>query len=335
MVSMKEIALKCGVSVATVSKALNDQHDISEATKKKVRQTARELGYLPNSFARALKTNRTFNLGVLFVDEAQNGLTHDYFARVLNSFMVTAEEQGYDLTFINSRKRKMTYLEHSRYRGMDGVVIACVNFDSAEVRELVHSDLPVVTIDHSFNDKPAVISDNIAGMRDLVTYVYQCGHRKIAYIHGEEHTAVTKNRVGSFFRTLQDLNVTIPDEYLKSGNYRNPEMSYQLTQSLMELPDPPTCILYPDDLASIGGYNALRERGLRIPEDISIAGYDGLAIGQMMDPTLTTIMQDTATIGACAARQLIDMIEHPKTTLFDRVSVPGRLLTGKSVASPR
>ncbi len=332
---MKEIARQCGVSVATVSKALNDQHDISEETKKKVRKAARELGYLPNSFARALKTNRTFNLGVLFVDEAMSGLTHDYFSHVLNSFKVTAEEQGYDLTFINSRKRRMTYLEHARYRGVDGVVIACVNFDSAEVVELVHSDLPVVTIDHSFNDKPAVISDNITGMKELVNYVYSFGHRKIAYIHGEEHTAVTKNRVGSFYRTLKELGVEVPEEYVRSGSYRNPDLCYRLTNELLDLPDPPTCILYPDDFACIGGINALKDRNLRIPEDISIAGYDGLEAGQLLDPKLATIEQDTNLIGKYAAEQLIDMIEHPKTTLFDRVSVPGRLLPGKSVTSPK
>ena len=104
MVSMKDISIACGVSVATVSKALNDHSDIGEETKNRIRKVAKEMGYYPNSMARALKTNRTYNIGVLFVDDAQSGLTHDFFSYVLDSFKRTVEESGYDITFINSSK---------------------------------------------------------------------------------------------------------------------------------------------------------------------------------------------------------------------------------------
>ena len=140
MVSMKDIAKACGVSVATVSKALNGQKDVGEETKEKIRETAKQMGYFPNAQARALKTNRTYNLGVLFVDEARSGLTHDYFANVLDSFKRSAEGSGYDITFINSCKsdaNHMSYLERCQYRGFDGVVIACVDFRDPEVVELI------------------------------------------------------------------------------------------------------------------------------------------------------------------------------------------------------
>ena len=185
MVSMKNISDICGVSIATVSKALNNQNDIGEETKERIRQVAKELGYFPNSSARALKTKRTYNLGVLFVDEAQSGLTHDYFANVLNSFKRVAEDKGYDITFISTGKdgeMRMSYLERCRYRGFDGVVIACVDFNNPEVEELVKSDIPLVTIDHSFYGRAAVISDNVTGMRELLTYVVGQGHKRIAYI---------------------------------------------------------------------------------------------------------------------------------------------------------
>ena len=119
MVSMKDIAEKCSVSVATVSKALNNHNDIGEETKKLVKATAEKLGYYPNSSARALKTKKSSNIGVLFVDEGMSGLTHDYFARVLDSFKKVAEVSGYDITFINATSQKMTYLEHSYYREPD------------------------------------------------------------------------------------------------------------------------------------------------------------------------------------------------------------------------
>ena len=246
MVSMKDLAAACNVSIATVSKALNDQHDVSAKTKEMVRRKAKELGYFPNSAAKALKTNRSHNIGVLFVDEAQSGLTHDFFANVLDSFKRTIELRDYDLTLVNCSKvhhGSMTYLERARYRGFDGVAIACIDFRDSEVIDLVDSDIPVVTIDYIFNNRIAVISDNVKGMRDLVTYVYEMGHRKIAYIHGK-NSSVTQARVSSFYTTCTQLGIEVPDEYLKTADYRNTEETYQRTMELLDLSDPPTCILY-------------------------------------------------------------------------------------------
>ena len=139
MVSLKTIAERCGVSTATVSKALNDHKDISEETKNRVKQTAQTLGYFPNAAARALKTNRSYNIGVLFEEEAGRGLTHEYFSGVLNGLKIQAEKLGYDITFINTcfENRKMSYYEHCRYRNFEGVVIVCANFDDPDVTELI------------------------------------------------------------------------------------------------------------------------------------------------------------------------------------------------------
>ena len=336
MVSMKDISIRCGVSVATVSKALNDHSDISDSTKRLVRNVAQEMGYFPNSSARALKTNRTFNLGVLFVDRARNGLTHDYFARVLDSFKVTAEARGYDLTFINCNKttQRMTYLEHSRYRGVDGVVIAHVDFNQEEVAELIRSEIPVVTIDHSFDNKPSIVSDNIRGIRDMVEYIVGCGHKKIAYINGgdREVSSVTRNRIGSFYRTMTDLGLTIPEEYIVDADYRNPGKCYEASMKLLGMTDRPTCIMCPDDLSAIGCINAVNEKGLKVAKDISVAGYDGIDIARYLEPKICTIEQDTVSIGRKAAEKLIGMIEHPKTTLIERIVVEGKLLPGNSIA---
>ena len=333
MASMKDISARCGVSVATVSKALNDHKDIGEGTKRKIQQMAKELGYFPNSSARALKTNRTSNLGVLFVDEAQSGLTHDYFSNVLDSFKRTAEEKGYDITFINSSKngrKGMTYLEHSRYRSFDGVVIACVEFSDKEVVELVNSNIPVVTIDHVFNNRIAIISDNVRGMRDLLTYIYSLGHRRIAYIHGADST-VTQSRLSSFYKTAAELGIEVPDEYIREAAYRDTNTTYKETNELLALPVPPTCILYPDDFSSFGGINAIKEHGMNIPEDISVAGYDGIRLGRHIEPQLVTLKQDTAALGKMAAEKLISLIEQPKITIIEQVIIGGEVFKGKSV----
>ncbi len=332
MVSMKDIAKACKVSVATVSKALNNQKDISEETKTHIKNIAREMGYFPNSSARALKTNRTFNIGVLFADEAQSGLTHDFFSPILDSFKRTVEARGYDITFINANRSNggMSYLDHCRYRGFDGVVVACVDFHDPDVTELVDSDIPLLTIDHVFNNRTSIISDNVTGMRDLLTYIYNCGHRKIAYIHGLD-SSVTKSRLSSFYRTAEELGLEIPDEYILEAPYRSTNGTEEMTKKLLDLKNPPTCILYPDDFSAFGGINAIRERDLKIPEDISIAGYDGLRIGRHIDPVLTTLRQDPEQIGYQAGEKLIELIEKPKCAVVERVVIRGYVYEGGSV----
>ncbi len=339
MTSMKDISKVCGVSVATVSKALNNHNDIGEETKQYIKRVAREMGYSPNLAARALKTNRTHGIGVLFVDDARSGLTHDYFAGVLDSFKRMAEKCGYDITFINSSKNRadsMSYLEHSRYRGFDGVAIACIDFNDPEVVELVQSDIPVVTIDYVFNNHISVLSDNAGGMRDLLEYICQRGHRKIAYIHGASSgssSTVTTNRVSSFYRTMEQFGIEVPDEYVREAPYRDTERTYRITHELLDLPKPPTCIIYPDDFSAFGGINAIRERGLRIPEDVSVAGYDGIQAVKHLEPRLTTLQQDTEQIGFTAARELISLIERPKSTIIEQITIQGKLVEGSSVAN--
>lgn len=330
MVSMKDIAKRCGVSVATVSKALNGQPDIGAETRERICAVASEMGYLTNSVARALKTNRTYNLGVLFVDERRSGLAHEYFSSMLESFKVEAETHGYDITFLNSNVggRPISYLQHCRYRGLDGVVIACVDFTDARVKELVDSGIPLVTIDHVFNDRLAVLSDNACGVYDLVYHIHSKGHRKIAFLHGE-NTSVTRNRLTGFYRACEELGISVPEEYVIPCVYHDPDRCEAATKKILALPDPPTCIIFPDDFSYIGGLNAITQAGLRIPEDISAVGYDGIHLAKVMH--LTTYSQDTQGLGRLAAEKLIDLLEHPKTTHTEWVTVPGRLLEGTSV----
>ena len=332
MVSMKEIAKKCNVSVASVSKALNGYSDISEETRKLILKTASEMGYLPNSSARTLKTKRSYNIGVMFVDEARSGLTHNYFNHVLESFKRTAEERGYDITFTSGKisGQKLSYYEHCRYRGVDGVVIACIDFYNPEVQNLIQSDLPVITIDHVFDNRSAVLSDNVNGMEELVEYICSMGHERVAYIHGAD-SSVSRNRISSFYRTMAKRGVNVPDACVCEAQYRDTEATRRLTLELLDLPKPPTCIIYPDDFSALGGINAIRERGLSIPDDISIAGYDGILLSHVLEPKLTTICQDTAGIGKTAADRLIQEIEHPRTSLIEHVVVKGRLQKGGSV----
>lgn len=333
MVSMKNIADACGVSVATVSKALNDRSDIGEETKKEIRKAAKDMGYLPNMSARVLRTKRTYSIGVLFADEAQSGLTHPYFSSVLDNFKVCAESQGYDITFLNCNKTRencMTYLEHSIYRGFDGVFIACINFNAPEVIELLHSKIPVVTMDYQVNDRTSVSSGNVKGMSDLVTYIIKSGHTKIAYIYGDEST-VTRNRLAAFYQTLEKNSITVPDEYVKKSYYRDLESARICTEQLLSLDTPPTCIIYPDDFSAVGGISHIKKLGLSIPEDISVAGYDGIFIAEQLEPKLTTVYQDTKTLGSTAANKLIQLIEKPRSSVIEHIVIDSKLMVGGSI----
>lgn len=331
MIRLKDVAEKCGVSIATVSKALSDKKDIGEETKEYIKSVCSEMGYLPNASARALKIKRSYNLGILLNEEDNSGLTHDYFLHIVEAFRRSAETHGYDITFIsNGKEGTMSYLERSRYIGVDGVLVACADYSQPGIMELIQADLPIVTIDHSFDNCSSVVSDNIGGMSDLIDFIYSKGHRDIAYIYGN-NTAVTQNRVASYYRKLEEKGIDAPDSFARPSVYRDPEQAYEITKELLELKKRPTCIVYPDDYSCIGGLNAIKECGLRIPEDISVAGYDGVYISQILDPKLTTVKQDTSEIGHVAAEKLVELIENPRTSLIEKIVIPGRLLEGGSV----
>ncbi len=331
-VTIRDLSKHCGLSVATVSKALNGYADISEATREAVTRAALELGYFPNAHARALKSGRSYNLGVLFVDDSNSGLTHAFFSAVLESFKKEAERGGYDVTFISHGigSTPMTYLEHCRSREVDGVCIAAIDFNDKEVWALLNSPLPVVTIDHLFNQRTCVQSDNVGGMTQLVDYIYSRGHRRIAFIHGPR-SASTDCRLGAFHRSAQRLGFQIPEEYVQECAYNRPEELAAVFRRVMTLPVPPTCVICPDDYAALGAYRAAGNLGLRIPDDISIAGFDGIVLTQMLTPALTTVRQDQEAIGRTAAASLIAQISSPKTAIPEIAVIPCSLITGGSV----
>lgn len=333
MVSVKDIATACNVSVATVSKALNDYSDISEKTRIIIKEKAAEMGYLPNMAAVALKTSRTYNIGIVFVDGANSGLRHEFFASVLQGIKAQAESFGYCITFITNRigEREVTYKEYCRNRQFDGVIIACTtNFNDPQILELISSDIPIVTIDHIFNNTMSIVSDNVKGIRDLMDYLYSMGHRKIAYIHGDD-SSVTQDRLISFYQCIERLGLEIPPEYILECKYHDTEKAAECTAQLLDLKEPPTCILYPDDYTAIGGINLIKNRDLNIPNDISVVGYDGITYSKIHEPSITTLQQDSDTMGREAVTHLIDLIEKPKTTLKKTFVIEGSVSTGKSV----
>ncbi len=332
MATILELSERCGVSVSTVSKALNGYSDISDKTRELVIRTANEIGYFPNANARALKLKKTYNIGVLFATYSSLGLRNDYFAHILSAFREEASQGGYDITFIEHHvgRRKMTYLEHCQYRHFDGVCIVCADFESDEVIKLAESDLPIVTIDHAFQKAYSIISDNYGGMKQLANYIVRQGHNRVAMIHGNK-TLVTRNRIDGFLDAMKDNQISVPKEYIVEGLYRNQVVAEELTANLIKLKKQPTCIIAPDDQSAVGVINAIRKSGLQVVKDISVAGYDGLESQQMVGVKLTTVKQERDNIGREAARKLIHMIEHTQEKSHDTVFMKQTLIIGNSI----
>lgn len=332
MVTIKAIAQRCGCSPATVSKALNGAPDVGHEMVERIRAAAGEMGYIPNAAARALKTARTYNFGVLFKEASRTGLAHEFFSLVLNGFHRRSEELGYDISFIGTRlgDRDYTYAEHARYRNYDGVAMITTIGSDPPIRDLVDSGIPTVTVDYEFSGCGCVMSDNVKGIRDLVEYVYGMGHRRLAFIHGE-NTVVTRVRVAAFYRVCAELGVPVPEQCVIGCRYHDPAASAEATKQLLALNDRPTCILYPDDISYLGGLAAIEEMGLSVPKDISAAGYDGIFLGQQLRPKLTTLRQEADLMGARAAEELARAVSEGKAYLPARVVIPGSLLPGETV----
>lgn len=332
MATIQELSERCGVSVSTVSKALNGYSDISDKTREMVIKTANEMGYFPNANARALKLKKTYNIGVLFNTFTNLGLRNDYFAHILSAFKEETALNGYDITFIENYigRRKMTYLEHCQYRHFDGICIVCADYECEEVIKLVNSDLPVITIDYAFAKAYSIISDNYGGMKQLTNFIIHQGHTDIAFIHGVK-TLVTKNRIDGFLDCMKEHGLKVPREYLIEGSYRNAAMAEEHATRLLRLKNRPTCIIAPDDTSAVGVISAIRKQGLQIVKDVSVAGYDTSDLTQIVGVKLTTVKQEREAIGREAARKLIQMIENSGEVALDTVFMKQSLVIGNSV----
>ncbi len=332
VITLREIATQCSCSVATVSKALNGLKDISPATSEHIKAVAAEMGYLPNAAARALKTNRSHTIGLLWFLGHSNAWSHGYFSRIASSIQEITEGYGYDISPVNcvGSNSINSYLDYCRHRSYDGLIVMSAGFEDARMMELLSSDMPLITIDYSVHNRGAVQSDNVQGMDQLVEYVHMMGHRRIAFIHGDE-CAVTSQRLASFYATCERFDIDVPDDYVISGRFHDLNSAASATQKLLAMPERPTCILYQDDYSYMGGMRTLLQAGLRIPEDISVTGYDGIEMAELIYPRLTTFQQDSKGIGRLAAQMLLEAIERPRTFIPRHVTLPGHLLVGETV----
>ena len=328
MVTIKMIAQRCGLSTAAVSRALNHLPGVSVENADRVRQIAKEMGYFPNEAARTLKTNRTKNIGVLY----RNLFGHEFFSLMLEGIHQEAIRQGYELIFL-SNATEMPYVDYARQRQCAGVIIVQSLFDQDSVTALVESELPTVALEESYTGITNIVSDNVEAMQEIIHYLHdELGHSRIAFIHGEVGQ-VTNERIAGFYRGCRNCGITVPDEYLRAAKFRTPYISGDITRELLALPKPPTCILYPDDISCLGGMTEIDRQGLRIPEDIGVFGFDGIALSRVVRPPLTTYVQDAIQMGTRATQEVINAIEEPRFYVPRTINLKGKLQYGGTVRS--
>ena len=326
-VRLKEIAEVCGVSTATVSRTLNGLGQTDSKLASMIRRTADEMGYIPNAAALTLKTKRSSNIGVLYEDR----MNHEYFSSLLDDLRGEARKRGYDLTLIGGDgESRINYLEHARRRNLDGVIVIQADFESAEVMRLAASPMPSVVIDHMYEGCNCVCSDNRASMAQIVEYAWKRGHRRIVYIEGEQG-AVTTERLAGFYKACAQLGICVPEGSVRAGHFHDPGDCARQIREILNAEDSVTCVLCPDDYSCLGAMWHLKEEGVRIPERLSLIGYDGIRMGQMIPPRLTTYRQDTAGIAAEAVGLLTETIEAPETHTARQITVKGRMVEGETV----
>lgn len=280
-----------------------------------------------------MKEKNSHNIGILYKDEADNGLTHDFFAAIIEGFLRKIETGGYHMCFINISEdypERRSFLEQVQQEDYAGVFIPCTDFYESEVVSLMSSGVPVAAIDADFDGIISVKSDNEGGMTALMEYLISLNHRRIAFITGEE-CAVTDIRLSAYLNCMRKAGIEVSQEYIKHGKFRNINMSTLLTEELMRLSEIPSCIIYPDDYAAIGGLNVLKARGFEIPSEISVAGFDGNDIMSHYEPRITTVYQNKKGLGEAAAVQLMEWIENPEYKPGKPITIDTEFQKGRSV----
>ncbi len=309
MATIYDIAKLCGLSPATVSKALSGASDVSVATRNKIRQAASRMNYIPDGRAKGLSKNRSWTIGILCQDGSELGLRHYLFASILESFKNVVERHGYDIVFISNQVGKMglSYYGHCRYRKTDGVFIFNTDFTSNDTKELIESDLPKIAIDYSDASINCVTTDSEKSMALLYNHLFNLGHRDIVFMHGEP-SYITSMRVNGLKKAMERKGQTLSADQLVQSKYYSIQGGYRSMQEVLARKKLPTAVIASDDFSAIGALEALQEAGLSVPDDMSIVGFDGIEITQLSSPKLTTIRQDTGGMGAKAAECLIKQI---------------------------
>jgi len=306
--TIKDVAKAANVSVATVSRVLHNLSGYSNKTKLKVLQAVEELGYHPNAIARGLVNKRTQTIGVLFPD-VSSGFSSD----ILHGIEEVAHEKGFSVIVCNTAeegKRTMKYLQVLREKQVDGVVFTSEVLKDEYYQTLKEMGIPVVLVNTQSHKHmiPYVKVDDWQAAYQATAYLIQNGHREIAMISGTLGDRVAGTRVEGYRQALEDHDIQFLESRVAYGDFRW-ESGRKAMELLLADAPPFTALFAASDEMAIGAMGAVFAKGMKIPEDLSIIGYDDLTIAQITFPPLTTVHQPLAQMGRLASDKLIALIE--------------------------
>jgi len=331
MVTIYDVAAASGFSPATVSKALNSYRGVNKETADKIINTAKEMGYMPNIAARSLTTKKSWLVGMLFSEELYSGLKHPHFGEIFSSAQIHLCKAGYDVVIINNSLGgdNMSYLEHCRYRGVEGVFMAASAEFNSDVQCIVDSPLKIVSVEMAYNERYSVISENYKGAMLAMEHLYSLGHRKIAYIAGPLDRLAATERYQGYVDFLAKQGLSFDQSLVaEAAQYTTPD-GYDAALRLLKTAKGKFTAVFADyDYIACGAINCFSANGLSVPGDVSVIGFDDLSIAEVAG--LTTIRQDREKIGIMAADILIAQMQGlPLEQEYD-VRVPTSLVVRSS-----
>ncbi|MFC4389178.1 LacI family DNA-binding transcriptional regulator [Gracilibacillus marinus] len=312
--TIKEIAKMAGVSPGTVSKVMNQTGSISPDTIKKVKKVIEDTGYQPSFSAKALATKKSNLIGLIYAGEVHVEFNHPFFNQVINAFKNTAGQLGYDMLIFSNQTFSMgkeNYVARAKHYQLDGcLIIAGENIEEA-IHELDQSDIPTVAVDLKLNGERSsyVMTDNEKISRQVVEYFYLNNIRKVAFIGGQINSDISNVRKHAFIRAMKDYGMDLKEEWILHGNYFE-ESGYQLMNELIHTNSIPEAVYAVSDMMALGVLKAIKENGLRVPQDIKVIGCDDIEACRYSDPSLATVKQDQLKIGRLAAHMLHDLINE-------------------------
>ncbi|GAB4564335.1 MAG: LacI family DNA-binding transcriptional regulator [Anaerolineae bacterium] len=311
-VTQLDVAKRAGVSYQTVSRVINNHPNVAPATRARVEQAIRELGYQPNAIARGLASSRTRTLGLITAD-----FSDFFFTQVIIGAEQEARRAGYFIMLGSTEKNMSEEPEYIRLFSqycVDGFLFArpSTEADSRHLLQLIRSGIPLVTTAYYLPGEPMNVVDinNIEGGYQATRHLIELGHRRIAHITGPLNWRSANDRWTGYRRALGEAGLAYDQALVASGDW-SLRSGYEAAQALLARGRRFTALFSGNDQMAIGAMRAFREAGLRIPEDVAIVGYDGIPMSEYTSPPLSTMVQPMQKVGQLAAKILIDHIEHP------------------------
>lgn len=332
MATIKDVAKHAGVSTTTVSHVINKTRFVAEETKQAVWEAINALHYSPSAVARSLKVNHTKSIGLLATSSEA-----PYFAEIIESVEKGCYEKGYTLMLCNSYnnlEKQKSYLAMLAQKRVDGLLVMCAEYPEELLHVLAHyRHIPMVVMDWGANNNSFTdaIQDNaFNGGYMAGRYLIERGHRDIAAITGQLTRNTGGGRLRGLLQALQEVNITPAKHWVVEGDFE-PESGYNAMQTLLANAHRPTAVFVGGDVMAMGAICAANEMGLRIPQDISVIGYDNIANARYFSPALTTIHQPKERLGNMALGMLLDRIINKRED-SQTIEVYPRLIERLSVA---